>query len=60
VSEIKTKDDIAPREDWQADWEGHRQWQMTSALETTPAQRLAWLEEMLELMRRIGARSGSD
>ncbi len=41
--------------DWQADWEGHRRWQLTSALATTPAQRLAWLEEMIELAHRCGA-----
>lgn len=60
MSEIDKKDDTAPRDDWQADWEGHRQWQLTATLETTPAQRLAWLEEVLDLMRRIAARSGRD
>lgn len=44
--------------DWQADWEGHRRWQLTAALEATPAQRLAWLEEMLELAYRSGALAG--
>ena len=48
----------SPKDDWQADWEGHRKWQLTAALSSTPAQRLAWLEEMLELMQKI-ARSKS-
>lgn len=60
MSEIKKKHDVAACDDWQADWEGHRKWQLTAALETTPAERLAWLEEVLELMRRLGARSDTD
>jgi hypothetical protein len=42
-------------EDWEADWEGHRRWQLTAGLAATPAQRLAWLEEMIELAHRCGA-----
>lgn len=47
-----------PEVDWQVDWEGHRRWQLTAASAATPAQRLAWLEEMLELAHRSGALSG--
>jgi hypothetical protein len=43
------------REDWQADWEGHRRWQLTAALASTPAQRLAWLEEALRFAAAAGA-----
>lgn len=43
---------VSPAEDWKADWEGHRQWQLTAALAATPAQRLAWLEEMIEVAYR--------
>jgi hypothetical protein len=46
------------KDDWQADWDGHRKWQLTAALGSTPAQRLAWLEEVLDLMQKI-ARSSS-
>jgi hypothetical protein len=60
VSDVDKKDNAASHDDWQADWEGHRQWQLTATLDTTPAQRLAWLEEVLALMRRIVTRSGRD
>ncbi len=42
-------------DDWKVDWEGHRQWQLTSMLNTTPAQRIAWLEEMIALAYDTGA-----
>ena len=42
-------------DDWSASWEGHRRAQLTRALAATPAQRLAWLEEMLALAYRTGA-----
>lgn len=40
---------------WDATWEGARRQLLESALSATPAQRLAWLEEMLELAHRAGA-----
>lgn len=42
-------------DDWQADWEGHRRWQLTAAADATPVQRLAWLEEMIAVAYRSGA-----
>jgi len=37
---------------WPVDWESHRRNKIVyTALNTTPAQRFAWLEEMLELLR---------
>lgn len=50
--------DIQIDEDWEADWEGHRRWQLTAGLSATPAQRLAWLEEMIELAQRYDTVSG--
>lgn len=44
-----------PSDDWEADWEAHRRHQLTLALKATPAQRLAWLEEMIALAYRAGA-----
>jgi hypothetical protein len=41
---------------WQyATWEGARRQALESTLAATPAQRLAWLEEMLEIACRAGA-----
>jgi len=34
-------------------WEEHRRQQIRDGLRTTPAQRLAWVEEMIELMRQV-------
>lgn len=51
-------DDEAPEtrpDDWGAGWEAHRVRQLTAALRATPAQRLAWLEEMIVLAYRVGA-----
>jgi hypothetical protein len=47
----------APRDDrtWPVGWEDARQLQLTRALEATPAQRLAWLEEMIAFAHRTGA-----
>ncbi len=42
-------------DDWEADWDSHARWQLTSGLAATPAQRLAWLEEMRALAYRQGA-----
>jgi hypothetical protein len=47
--------DGSSHEDWKAGWEAHRLDQLMLALEATPAQRLAWLEEMIELAHRTGA-----
>ena len=43
------------RDDWSAGWEAHRIHQLTLALTATPAQRLAWLEEVIILAHRVGA-----
>ena len=40
---------------WDATWEGAKKQLLESTLAATPAQRLAWLEEMLEIARRAGA-----
>ena len=40
---------------WDATWEGARKQLLESTLSATPAQRLACLEEMLELAYRAGA-----
>ena len=40
---------------WDATWEGARKQLLESTLAATPAQRLEWLEEMLELAHRAGA-----
>jgi hypothetical protein len=44
-----------PSDDWEAGWETHRRHQLALALKATPAQRLAWLEEMITLAYRVGA-----
>ena len=40
---------------WDATWEGARRQLLESTLAASPAQRLAWLEEMLEFAYRAGA-----
>lgn len=40
---------------WDASWEASRQQFLESVMRATPAQRLAWLEEALELAYRAGA-----
>ncbi len=40
---------------WDATWEGARRFRLESTLAATPAQRLAWLEEILELAYCAGA-----
>lgn len=40
---------------WDASWEGARRQLFRAILAATPAQRLAWLEEALELAYRSGA-----
>ncbi len=44
-----------PPDPWDATWEGARKQLLLSTLLASPAQRLAWLEEMLELAYRAGA-----
>ena len=44
-----------PSDRWDATWAGARKQLLESTLAATPAQRLAWLEEMLELAYRAGA-----
>jgi len=48
-------DRARPDEPWDATWEGAREQLLDSTLAATPAQRLAWLEEMLELAYSAGA-----
>jgi hypothetical protein len=40
---------------WDATWEAVRKDRPRLTLSATPAQRLAWLEEMLEIAYRVGA-----
>lgn len=47
--------DRAGTDPWKASWSGHRREQLTAGLAATPAQRLAWLEEMIDLAFRTGA-----
>lgn len=44
-----------PPVSWDATWEGAKKQLLKSTLAASPAQRLAWLEEMLELAYRTGA-----
>ena len=41
--------------DWECGWEDARRRQLTAGFDATPAQRLAWLEEMIALAHRSGA-----
>lgn len=41
--------------DWDVTWEGARKQLLKSTLAATPAERLEWLEEALELAYRAGA-----
>jgi hypothetical protein len=49
----------ASDESWHVDWESHRLQQLTAAMDASPAQRLAWLEETLRLAYRSGALKAS-
>ncbi len=40
---------------WDGSWEGVRKERLRLTLSATPAQRLEWLEEILELAYRVGA-----
>lgn len=44
-----------PDDDWQCTWEANRRRKYVLALAATPAQRLAWLEEMIALAWQRGA-----
>lgn len=44
-----------PENNWQCGWEDARKRQLTAGLDATPAQRLAWVEEMIALAHRSGA-----
>ena len=46
---------MADKDDWECGWEDARRRALTAGLEATPAQRLAWLEEMIALAHRNGA-----
>ena len=52
---VKTIETDVTSDDWQADWEGHRKWQLTASMAATPAQRLAWLEEAIRFAWQCGA-----
>jgi len=41
-------------------WEEHRRQQIRDGLRTTPAQRLAWVEEMIDLMRQVRDRRAAE
>jgi hypothetical protein len=45
----------SPTQSWKAGWKGNERSQLRSWLEATPAQRLAWLEEAIELAYQAGA-----
>jgi hypothetical protein len=45
-----------PHKEWDATWEGARRRRLESTLSATPAQRLAWLEEALELAQEAKTR----
>jgi hypothetical protein len=42
-------------DDWEVDWDDQERWRMIAGLAATPAQRLAWLEQMRALALRSGA-----
>jgi hypothetical protein len=42
-------------DEWSSGWEPRRVEQMILALRATPVQRLAWLEEVIDLAYRSGA-----
>jgi hypothetical protein len=51
-----TRSEKKPGDDFEADdWESARRRALTLALAATPAQRLAWLEEAIEVARASGA-----
>jgi hypothetical protein len=50
-----TKQGSLPPDDWRVDWESHREAQRERWRAATPAQRLAWLEELIALAWNTGA-----
>lgn len=46
---------VTGADEWSSGWEARRVEQMILALRATPAQRLAWLEEVIALAHRSGA-----
>ncbi|OGT32639.1 MAG: hypothetical protein A2W28_13015 [Gammaproteobacteria bacterium RBG_16_51_14] len=52
-----TEPHINNPDDWHADWKAHEAAQLKSWLTATPAQRLEWLEETLQLAYEFGALS---
>ena len=50
-----SQDPFIHGDDWEADWDSHARWQLATGLAATPAQRLAWLEEMMALALHAGA-----
>lgn len=40
---------------WPVTWHAHRRAQLAAWMAATPAQRLAWLEEMIEVAYQAGA-----
>ena len=54
---MATRDELPPRAaDWDGGWDAHRRRQLEGWLLATPAQRLAWLEEMIAFAYQAGAR----
>ena len=45
----------SPTEDWDGGWEAHEDRQRRSRLQSSPAQRLAWLEQAIAFAHRAGA-----
>ena len=39
---------------WPAGWEAHRKEQLRRWARATPARRLAWVEEAIEMIRKLG------
>ena len=59
VSENENPDEEAGAGDeWDATWTGTERTQLEAALSATPAQRLAWLEEVIRLAHSSGALPG--
>ena len=42
-------------DEWPVGWDAHREDQLVRMIAATPAQRLAWLEEMIRLAFFVGA-----
>ena len=44
-----------PAHEWAVGWEAHRRRQLTFAASASPAERLRWLEEMIQIAFSTGA-----